>query len=214
MTPFDSRWILPALLATLTFSEPDPAQARSLVLSAEGGLTISKLRNMSDPFGILESMKSFSAGIGVGWPMGGSLEIRPEALYVEKGISYGKITNTDVSGNPIGKSEALHVTRAIEVPVLLRWAIPVGWSVRPVLLGGPFVSFETAELLKVTGNQSMSTSLDTLNNTDYGMVFGGGLDTRAGPGRVMLEGRYDLGLADLGGAVYSGAFSILAGYSF
>ena len=42
---------------------------------------------------------------------------------------------------------------------------------------------------------------------------------KAGPGRWILEGRYDLGLSDLGAfdassSVHSGAFVITTGYAF
>ena len=139
-------------------------------------------------------------------------------MYVEKGISYGNSEATDPFGNPIGSLEALHVVQYVELPILLRWRIPVSWGVRPSLLGGPFVSFKTGEKFKLTGANSGSESVDDLKDTDYGIVLGAALDHKAGPGRMFLEGRYDLGLADTGfydsHSTYSSAFSILAGYTF
>ena len=207
-----------ALLSWLLFAGPGAAHARSFGVTVQGGYVNANFRNVPDPYGIFTSLNSFAAGIRLGWPVGQALEISTEAMYIEKGISYGNSEATDPFGNPIGPVEFLHVIQQVEVPVLLRWRIPVQWGVRPSLLGGPFVSFKTGELFKATGANTGSESVDDLNDTDYGIVLGASLDHKAGPGRVVLEGRYDLGLADLrflgAHATYSGALSILAGYSF
>jgi hypothetical protein len=210
--------ILVALLALLSATVPARAGDRAYRVTAEGGILFSKLRDLNDPFGVYQSIKSFTGGLRFGWPIGKRLEIQPGLLYVVKGVSFGTSEAVDPSGNPIGEIETMHVVNAVEVPVLLRWGIPVDWRVRPVLLGGPFVSFETAERLKVTGAQSISRDSQILKNTDYGLVLGTALEMKAGPGRWILEGRYDLGLADLGdfyspGSVHSGAFAITMGYA-
>jgi hypothetical protein len=214
-----SRSIRSWLLAALCVLPSSAAWARPYQITVDGGLVVSKLRDVQDPLGTLEALKSFTAGLRVGWPVGEGLVVQPGLLYVAKGVSYGKSQGTDPAGNPTGEFESLHVVDALEVPVFLRWRLPLDWRVRPVLLGGPFVSFETAERLKTTGSQNTSQSVDVLNNTDYGLGFGAGLEMRAGPGSWILEGRYDLGLANLGDFqgsdhVHSGAFAITTGYSF
>lgn len=207
-----------ALLSGLLLAGPGAAYARPFGVTVQGGYVNSDFRNVPDPYGIFTSMNSFAAGIGLGWPVSQTLEISTEAMYVEKGISYGESVATDPFGNPIGSVETLHVIQQVEVPVLLRWRIPVRWGVRPSLLGGPFVSIKAGERFKETGANSGSESTDVVNNADYGIVLGAALDHKAGPGRIVLEGRYDLGLADLGffysHSTYSNAFSVLAGYSF
>lgn len=212
-------WLIPAaLVAVISAAVPARASERGYRVTAEGGILFSKLRGVDDPFGVMGYMKSFTGGLRFGWALGDRLEIQPGVLYVVKGISLGESEATDPAGNPIGKIESLHVVNAVEVPVLLRWGIPVDWRVRPVLLGGPFVSFETAERFKVTGASSISQNSPALKNTDYGLVLGTALEMKSGPGRWILEGRYDLGLADLGsfyssGSVRSGAFAITLGYA-
>lgn len=213
-----ARRLTTALLSSLLLAASGAVHARSFGVTVQGGYVNANFRNVPDPFGTISSLNSFTAGIGVGWPIGHSLEISTGAMYVEKGISYGKVEATDPFGNPIGSEEFLHVIQQVELPVLLRWRIPVEWSVRPSLLGGPFVSLKAGEVFKATGVRNVSVKSDVLNDTDYGIVLGAALDHKAGPGRVFLEGRYDLGLADTGlydsHATYSGAFSILAGYTF
>ena len=217
MKPHPICSITLALLATQSMCCPVFAGARPSHVTVMGGLVISKLRNVNDPTGSLRAMKGFGAGVGLAWPLAASLEVQPEVLYIEKGISFGKSEGRDESGNPTGAFETLHVVDAVEVPVLLRWEIPTGWRVHPVLSGGPFASFETAEKLKITGKHSMSQVSQTLKNTDYGAVLGAGLEMTAGPGRWILQGRYEAGLADLGtfsstNAAHSGAWVIATAF--
>jgi hypothetical protein len=212
-------WSIPvAVLLLLSAAVPARAGDRAYQVTAEGGISFSKLRDLNDPLGVYQDVKSFTGGLRFGWPMGKRLEIQSGVLYIVKGVSYGKSALTDFSGNSSGEIESMHVVNAVEVPVLVRWGIPLDWRVRPVLLGGPFVSFETAERFKVTGDESYATDSQILKNTDYGIVLGTALEMKAGPGRWILEGRYDLGLADLGdfdfsGSVHSGAFAITMGYA-
>lgn len=211
-----------ALVAALALAAPAAASAPPPRFTAQAGLSISKLRAAPDPSGALDfqSMKSFTAGVGLAWPIGGSFEVSPEVMYVEKGLSLDKEHIVNFTGIPTSELfEILQVTRAIEVPVLLRWQVPALWSFHPVLIGGPFMSFERSEMLKWTGSVSATTRTETLNDTDYGLVLGAGLGLNAGPGRAVLEGRYDLGLADLGpfggsAQTHSRAFSILTGYRY
>jgi len=200
-------------------SAPALAGDRPFRITATGGLTISKLRNVSDPFDVLKSVKGIDAGVGMAWPLAGSLEVQPEVRYIQKGISFGESEGSDQNGNPTGTFETLHVVDAIEVPLLLRWEVPTGGRVHPVLIGGPFVSFEIAERRKTTGSQKSSVDAGILKNTDYGVVLGAGLELDAGPGRWILHGRYEPGLADLGSfyasdGVHSGAWVLATGFRY
>ena len=213
-------WPIPmALLGLLSTAVPARADDREYRVTAEGGMSISKLRELNDRLGVYQSIKSFTGGLRFGWPVAKQLEMQTGLLYVVKGVSYGRSIVTDQSGNPIGEVETTHVQNVVEVPALLRWGIPVDWRVRPVLLGGPFASFETSERDKLTGALSVSQDSEILKNTDYGVILGSALEMKAGPGRLILEGRYDLGLANLGAfdassSVHSGAFAITMGYAF
>ena len=147
------------------------------------------------------------------------LEFQPELLYMQKGFSFGESEGTDPFGNPTGTFEELTVVESIEVPLLLQWVVPTGGRLHPVLLGGPFVSFEIGEQRKLTGSENETYDTGVLNDTDYGMALGVGLEMDAGRGRWLLQGRYDAGFADLGtytgsSGVHSTAWVILTGYRF
>jgi hypothetical protein len=85
----------------------------------------------------------------------------------------------------------------------------------PVLAVGPFASFETSERLKLTGSQDTSVDVNNLKGTDVGVTFGAGLEIDAGPGRWVIEGRYDSGTVDLNpDGSRSGAWLLMTGFRF
>jgi hypothetical protein len=59
--------------------------------------------------------------------------------------------------------------------------------------------------------------MENLKDTDYGLVFGGGVDFELGPGELTVDARYTLGLAkiyDSGIDVNNRVISVMLGYSF
>jgi len=207
-----------AVIWSLFVSATAGAVERPFRIVIDGGLAIAKLRDVEDAYSGLESMKSFTVSAGVSWRLSDGLAVEPRVSYLVKGISFGEVEATDEEGNFLGKGEELYPVDVLEIPVLLRWTAPVRGSIRPSLALGPFVSFELNERFKYTGAIETTWSEDNLKNTDFGMVFAGGVGVRAGPGVWFIEGRYDLGLADLGAfygskSVHSGAFALVAGVS-
>jgi hypothetical protein len=207
-----------AVIWSLFVSATAGAVERPFRIVIDGGLAISKLRDVWDPYSVFESMKSFTASAGVSWRLPYGLAVEPRVSYLVKGISYGEVEVIDETGTILGKGEELHPVDVLEIPVLLRWNAAVLGPIRPSLALGPFVSFELRERLKYTGAVEETWSRDDLENTDFGVVFAGGVGVKAGPGMWFIEGRYDLGLADLGAfygskSVHSGAFALVAGVS-
>jgi hypothetical protein len=207
-----------AVIWSLFVSATAGAVERPFRIVIDGGLAISKLRDVEDPHSVFESMKSFTASAGVSWRLLDGLAVEPRVSYLVKGISYGEVEVVDETGTILGKGEELYPVDMLEIPVLLRWNAPVRGPIRPSLALGPFVSFELRERLKYTGAVRETRSGDKLKNTDLGVVFAGGVGVNAGIGVWFIEGRYDLGLADLGTfagskSVHSGAFALVAGVS-
>jgi hypothetical protein len=83
----------------------------------------------------------------------------------------------------------------IEVPVLAKiYVVPEG-PVRPILFAGPAIGFMlSAE--EVYDGESEDIS-DEVTGTDFGVVFGGGLEFKAGRAVLTLDVRYDMGLTDV-----------------
>jgi hypothetical protein len=210
----------PLALVVLLAAVPACADDKPFHLSVSGGMTISKYRDMTATWTNFEAMKGTSLGVGAAWRIASALEIQPEALYLEKGISLGERQQRDEFGDVVATYEELHVQHYLEIPVLMQWRLPTGERVRPVLEAGPFVAYELGERLKLTGDGNASYAEDLLKNTDYGFVVGAGLQVRAGPAYWLLDGRYDRGLAKLGkffGSeedIHSDAFVISTGVRY
>lgn len=95
--------------------------------------------------------------------------------------------------------------RYLEIPVLFQLLIPASDVVVPMVYAGPAIAFKmgvkgktesdgkTVDLPDPT-NESIS---DMMNTVDFGIAMGAGLGIKAGPGRLILDVRYTLGLTGI-----------------
>ncbi len=148
--------------------------------------------------------------------------IQPEVLYSEKGVH----TEQNLSTNYYIKS-TLNLSY-IEVPVLAKLSINTGSAFVPVIFAGPAVSFITNALKihEITENKNTFRNVinagEDVNSIDFGLVAGAGFEIKLGPGALMLEARYDMGLSNVYNIeglpveidAKNTAITILAGYSF
>lgn len=208
-----------ALLLVAPLALPALALGEPLHVTATGGVVVSKLRDVTAEFGPFGSIKAFAGGVGLTWQFASAFELEPRLTFTEKGISLGEFQKYDVYGMPLGTFETLLVAGYLEVPLLLRWLSPPMGRVHAVVESGPFVSLELSERMKYTGSVKVSGHESLLENPDWGLVLGGGLQMDAGPGRWLLEGHYERGMRDLGSffgteQVHSDAFVISTGYRY
>jgi hypothetical protein len=137
----------------------------------------------------------FGGGVFAQVPLGQSgLLLQPEALFIVKG--YKRET---------GGSDITHTAKwnYIEVPVLVKYSIPMQGKISPNLFAGPFAAFNIGG--KITfGNIPASEEdgyeyldIDNIKALDFGITFGGGLDFAVGPaGKLTFDVRYTMGLTD------------------
>jgi len=92
----------------------------------------------------------------------------------------------------------------IEVLVPLTLMIPVEGSLAPRLYVGPSLAFEmNCKVKNDVDGQSREFDCDSdevgapTNSTDFGVLFGGGIDIAVGSGAVTLDVLYNLGLGDI-----------------
>ncbi len=160
-------------------------------------------------------------GIAVGAFMGvnfpGGLTIQPEALYSMKG----------------SKDEGMGIELKfefdyLEIPVLLKYSIPTPGMVKPALFFGPAVGILLkGDITLSIGDQSGTLDAkDYLKSTDFGLVFGGGVDFSVGKGKIITDIRYTLGLSTVDDGfgeliewpqeldLKNSVISLQAGYSF
>lgn len=152
-----------------------------------------------------------------------------EGYYRQKGAE--GLQERLVAGTP---TEPISVSiDYIEVPVLLRFDVPVGPSwFRPYLQGGPAfgwqidcaveIEAETGETEQACDDLFGSTGQleETLKDFEQGLVFGGGVDLQVWRiGALNLDARLTRGLSRLsegedGPDVKNQSFTLMLGYSF
>ena len=138
----------------------------------------------------LNSRTGFNGGIFFMYQFSDLFAIQPEAYYTMKGAT------ADIMG-------IVDLTLSfdyIEVPVLLKLIIPVeGSNIRPTILVGPSLGFNTTAKLKLEADgESEETDLkDDTKSTDFGLVFGGGIGIMIGKNELGFDIRYILGLSSI-----------------
>lgn len=144
----------------------------------------------------------------------GPLQLQPELMYITKGFKL-----EDPTGE--GKFKLSYV----EIPVLLVLPLMQGASFSPYVLGGPAFAIEAGCELEFTdGDVSGTIDCDEggeleRKKFDVGGMFGLGFGIPAGPGSVLVEGRYTFGFIDMADTDVEGeslkhrSGQVLLGYS-
>jgi hypothetical protein len=118
----------------------------------------------------------------------GLFSIQPEVLYTRMGAKY-----------EVGADSLQYRFDYIQVPVLIKLnVIPVG-PIRPFIAVGGYGSYLLrAKGVSVIGGVSEETDLaDMIQKYDYGAVGGAGVAFRLPGISLSVEGRYNLGLANV-----------------
>lgn len=202
--------------ALLAIALATPAFGQGISVGAKAGLSLGKLSGDALPSG-LENRTGFLAGGALGIDLMPMFTVEVNALYSQKGTKFSET----ISG--IGTVESKIKLDYIEVPVLATVNIPVtGAPVSPRVYAGPAVAFEASCKLAESG-AGLDVSADCGSDlprkkVDFGAVFGAGANFPAGPGAVTVDGRYNLGLANLNDTAGSSetaktrTWQFLAGY--
>ena len=202
---------LVACLAALCLIAVLP-QALSAGIGFKGGLSLSRfaidpadgfpfsIKNVNGPVGGI----FFGAGIG-------PLAFQTEVLYARMGLK-GLATDAQME----------YRLDYVQVPVMLKVRVIPAGPVRPVVFAGGYGSYLlNAKGVMVTPTGSDSADLDDVfKKFDYGVLGGAGLEFKL-PGILLtIEGRYNLGLANIGKDLDEGvsiknrSIMVLAGIGF
>lgn len=196
------RYVTGLLVAAgLSAAVPAPAAAQEVTLGVKGGLNVASLSvdDPSDPDFGFDRQTDFLAGVLAQFAIGRVFAFQPEVLYSQRGA-------TSREDDPATKLDLNY----IQIPLLLMARLGSRESpIYPILYAGPQVAFETR--CQVTGeSEGVSLSLgcdDPLldgeletNQTEYGVVFGGGFEVLYSRLTVQLDVRYQLGLTNLNDA--------------
>lgn len=86
----------------------------------------------------------------------------------------------------------------IEVPLLLKFKIPLNWNVKPVLLAGPYAAFKLSSIRTLHIWKEQNTKrISSVNDLDYGLVFAINSEFPAWSRQLMFEIRFNWGLAGM-----------------
>jgi len=162
-------------------------QSAAAAVGVKGGLAMSNL-SMSEAPGVpLKSLKVPVAGFFYGFNLG-LFTIQPEILYVRMGARL----EADASNWLEERIET------IQVPVLLKINVIPG-PISPMIYAGPYGAFRLSakEVMTIDGVSTSSDIKDQTKSTDFGAVFGGGIEFKLVAIRLSAEVRYNLGLANV-----------------
>ena len=213
--PLRAGWMLLVLSGGMYAAAAPPLGAQTVVsLGLEVGPTV------SDFWGDSKLNPWDRAGVTAGGLV--NLEFTPvwsiqgEVQYTTKGGREN--TNKQPEGDV---SNELYLSY-IDTPILVRATLLPDASVKPVLFGGVAWSFQLSCTYDDFSNgesnqQSCSDAGFALKSTDFAVVFGGGVNIRAGKGLILIEGRGTVGLNSIDASdefdVKNRSIALLVGYS-
>ncbi|MBV8326995.1 porin family protein [Chryseobacterium sp.] len=143
-----------------------------------------------------KSKTSFQAGLGVNIPTGiGNFSIQPEVNFISKGTRFKNNFGTQT-----------YNFNYVEIPVLAKY------SFGPVYMNaGPSIGFLMEK------NDRIKEAYGKTRSIDFGLQMGAGVAIPAGPGKLIVDGRYNLGLNNIsneqGVSVKNRGFAISLGYA-
>ncbi|GEM_PF-1446667 len=150
--------------------------------------------------------------------------IQPEVLFSCKGLKYNDPDYSDIFDDlddydifddlddfgdfgDLGNSKVTSSIsyRYLEIPILFQILVPASDVVVPMVYAGPAISFLTGVAGKVEtdgkkedlNNDEIKELKDGLKSVDFGIAMGAGLGIKAGPGRLVLDVRFNLGLLNI-----------------
>lgn len=203
------RSLVLSLFALLSVVSPIIAQETEHTIGAKVGFASSSFRGAD--IDDVSRRNLVTAGVFYQLAPGrGIFALQPELLYAPKGGSY--------------ENESLNIREDyrleyLELPVLLKFAIPIDETIYPNIFFGPQVGFRLSETYDVSTTSGSGLTISRNPDTrgvDYGGVFGGGVDFRLDGFWIGLGGRYTLGFneiqeADQASDIQNGAFSLQLG---
>ena len=116
--------------------------------------------------------------------------VQPELYYSQRGLHFyqTELYNSVYSLN----------VDYVEVPVLLKFKIPLNWRVKPGLLAGPYAAFKLRanRTLRIWEEQN-TKRVSSVNDLDYGLVFAIDSKFSAWSRQLLFEIRFNWGLASM-----------------
>jgi hypothetical protein len=172
---------------TVLFLAAFAAQPAAADFGVKGGLALSTLSfSALAEAPPLVNLKAPVGGIFFGMGFG-LFSVQPEVLYVRMG---GRMEE--------GADWIEDRLDYIQIPILLKIHVLPG-PISPAVYAGPYGSFRLGakEVENIGGVTDSFDIKDQIKSTDYGLVFGGGIDFKLPVLKLSAEVRYNLGLVNI-----------------
>jgi hypothetical protein len=189
------------VISTLAFSN---VSALETSLGVKGGVNLTKFYgaeevNGSDPYKYQKVKPGMAIGAALQLKITNMFAIEPEVLFSQKGqVLSGSLLGQDI--------KATTYLNYIEVPVLAQFLIPVPVQViTPIVYMGPAFALKAGKIDGKTENGNITTHFsdewrtnadEYISGFDFGFAFGGGAQFKVGPGNIIFDIRYTLGLTN------------------
>jgi hypothetical protein len=161
------------------------ANSATCQVGVKGGVSVMELTNDGDSTG---DRTGFVGGAYLLADFSEQFGLRIEGLYFQKGA------HEEEDGD-----EATIKLDYIEFPILAVAHVPLGEAARLDFFGGPTLGFNVKSELEITlGGITASGDLDGVESFEFGVTLGAGVDFDAGPVVLGVDGRYGVGITDVG----------------
>ncbi len=136
------------------------------------------------------TLNNITAGIFFKAAAGEIVSFQPEILYAQRGGT------TKPDNEPDGATLAIDY---LQVPILIKAQIPVAETVFPFFYAGPYGAFELNNEFTATGFNGVLSFTDDadVNDFDYGVVVGAGIDFQVNSLFIGIDARYDVGMTEV-----------------
>lgn len=192
-----------------------PLAPRRPTVGIMAGANLAKISG--DDITSADNRTGFLAGVFLTFHLTNTFAIQPEAVYSQRGASDNSDPNFD----------ATFKMDYIDIPVLLRYDIPVVGPIRPFFVAGPSFGLQVKCAIGIEGqglNASVAcdqigqdSEIQFRNKTfDLSGILGAGLDFRLGGQTLMVGARYQHGFSDVveDASAKSRTWSVVAGLGF
>ena len=145
----------------------------------------------------------FNAGVGIEIQIADYFAINPEILFITKGTK-----------SIIVEETVRYKSGYLEIPLLFNFYLPLH-NIFPNVYTGP--AFSILLFSKTVRSDQEIDNKKDVQNVDFGLAMGGGVDIQTGAGKFIFDIRYTLGFLDInpisgGGEIKNGVLSFILGY--
>jgi len=191
-----ARHVLSLLIfvGAAVLAQPAAAGAQTFEFGVQVGLAVTSMPHAGQVFdqvvGLQSSESSSRLGLAGGayirFPITPTLGFEPGALYVMRGVEL-----TERSG----KGTVDVRIHYLDVPLLVRWRIPLGSDYTSNVFAGPSFGIKLGSSGKLEGpGGSIEANVDpAIKSLDVGLAFGLGIVRQ----QYLFEGRFTAGLTDV-----------------